>query len=91
MPLTGFFRRAQGPSSARDRDDDADALVEGYVAWREGCAAVRGAYERWTRCTPADQGLAFAGYTAALEREEHAASVYESWVTAHAGAASAAP
>jgi hypothetical protein len=61
----------------RGADAAADALVEGYVAWRETSADVRAAYERWRTCTACDRHLDFEGYLAALEREEHAARVYE--------------
>jgi hypothetical protein len=53
-----------------------DALIEAYVAWREECSSVHAAYAGWTHCAPASSELAFAGYRAALEREEQAASVY---------------
>jgi hypothetical protein len=54
----------------------ADEFIESYVCWREACEDVRGAYERWTRCEPAERGLGFGGYRAALDREEHAARIH---------------
>jgi hypothetical protein len=61
----------------RRPDAAADALVEGYVAWRETSADVRSAYERWRTCRAGERSLVFEGYLAALDREEHAARVYE--------------
>jgi hypothetical protein len=53
-----------------------DALVEHYVSWREECERVRLAYERWNRAERTDARLAYAGYLAALDREELAAKIY---------------
>lgn len=53
-----------------------DELLEDYVSWREECHAVRLAYQRWIDSTRADGRLAYAGYVAALDREEHAARAY---------------
>lgn len=61
----------------RGADAATDALVEGYVAWRETSADVRAAYERWRTCTGCDRHLDFECYPAALEREEQAARVCE--------------
>lgn len=54
-----------------------DAVMDGYVAWREESAAVQTAYGRWLRTDPGEQGLAFAAYLAALDREERAAETYQ--------------
>jgi hypothetical protein len=53
-----------------------DALLEVYVSWREECNAVRQAYESWAGSDRGQRGLAYAGYVAALDREEHAARAY---------------
>jgi hypothetical protein len=53
-----------------------DELLEGYVSWREECQAVRLAYEQWVGSDRGERGLAYAGYVAALDREEHAARTY---------------
>jgi hypothetical protein len=45
------------------------------TAWRETCAELRGAYERWRLCGPAGGGDEFAAYVAAAEREAAAANV----------------
>ena len=52
-----------------------------YVEWREQCAAVAQAYERWTEVPAPDRGLAFAAYSEALDREELASSLYAKRVT----------
>jgi hypothetical protein len=53
-----------------------DVLLEHYVAWRDECHAVWQAYQQWTDSDRGERPLAYAGYLAALEREEHAASTY---------------
>jgi hypothetical protein len=53
-----------------------DILLERYVWWREDSLTVQLAYERWSQCEHAERGLAYAGYLAALDREEQAARVY---------------
>jgi hypothetical protein len=54
----------------------ADAAVETYLAWRDECDALEDAYGRWIRAGESEGALAFAVYSAALEREEHASEVY---------------
>jgi hypothetical protein len=53
-----------------------DALLELYVSWREQCNAVRQAYQSWIDSDRGEHGLAYAGYVAALDREEYAARAY---------------
>ena len=53
-------------------DDPAIA----YAEWRTACMAVRAAYQDWTNAPKADGALAHAAYTAALDREDAAASAY---------------
>jgi hypothetical protein len=53
-----------------------DDVFESYECWREACEDVRTAYRRWADCKPQERGLGFAIYRAALEREEHAASIH---------------
>lgn len=53
-----------------------DALLERYVSWREECRAVWLADRRLAHFGPSERRLAYAGYLAALDREEHAARVY---------------
>jgi hypothetical protein len=53
-----------------------DAVMDGYVAWREESAAVESAYRTWRGAPPAQRTFAFDDYFAALDREEQAASEY---------------
>jgi hypothetical protein len=53
-----------------------DELLQCYVSWREECHGVRLAYRRWADSAPAEGRLAYAGYVAALDREERAAQAY---------------
>jgi hypothetical protein len=53
-----------------------DALLELYVSWREACQAVRQAYGEWGESDHSQRTLTYAGYLAALDREEQAASAY---------------
>jgi hypothetical protein len=54
----------------------ADAFVDSWVSWREASEDVRTAYRLWSECAWPERALAFTGYRAAVEREEHAASVH---------------
>ncbi|HTT31448.1 MAG TPA: hypothetical protein VMG37_23735 [Solirubrobacteraceae bacterium] len=53
-----------------------DAVMDGYVAWREASAGVETAYRRWRQAPLGERQLAFDRYFAALDREEDAASEY---------------
>jgi hypothetical protein len=53
-----------------------DEMLERYISWREECCAVRIAYQRWADSGRSERGLAYAGYLAALDREERAAQTY---------------
>lgn len=53
-----------------------DALLERYVYWREECDAVRKAYQWWGDSEGNERAVAYAGYVAALDCEEHAARAY---------------
>ncbi len=53
-----------------------DAMMDGYVSWREECAAVDKAYRDWLGARREDRADAFAAYSAALDREEYAAAEY---------------
>ena len=47
-----------------------DRAMDAYVAWRNECIAVRGAYSGWAAARGTNAALAFQAYAAALEREE---------------------
>lgn len=53
-----------------------DELLERYVSWREECQAVATAYHWWTHARRGERLLTYAGYLAALDREEVAAHFY---------------
>ena len=53
-----------------------DEAIEAYVYWREECAAVRDAYERWGHAPRIDAAGTFSAYRAALDREECASHAY---------------
>jgi hypothetical protein len=53
-----------------------DEAIEAYVDWREECAGVWDAYERWARAPRIDAAGAFSAYRAALDREECASHTY---------------
>ena len=64
-------RTATEPSSAL-----TNAFLESWVSWRESCEHVRSAYQSWSECARPQRALAFAGYRAALDREQVAASIH---------------
>jgi hypothetical protein len=57
----------------------ADGFVDSWVSWREASEDVRAAYRSWSDCARPQRALAFAGYRAALDREQHAARVHSDW------------
>ena len=65
---------------AQARPDAIDRLIELYCDWREECAGVHAAYERLSSAAADNRVLAFAAYTAALDREESAARSYEAQI-----------
>jgi hypothetical protein len=61
---------------AATRTELIDAVMDGYVNWREESVAVAASYQHWSRA-PRDAGAsAFDAYVAALDREERAACEY---------------
>jgi hypothetical protein len=56
-----------------------DEFLESYVCWREASESVRTAHEHWATCEPHRRRVAFEGYRAALDSEEHAARIYSDW------------
>lgn len=53
-----------------------DEVMERYVEWREECETVYDAYANWTNAPMDETDLPFAAYSAALDREQSAATVY---------------
>jgi hypothetical protein len=76
MPLGRLSRRNRVPIRPRISPDVIDRLMEMYVDWRQECAWLRAAYERWLSVPIEQRDLAFAAYRAALDREEQASAVY---------------
>jgi hypothetical protein len=60
----------------RIRPDLVDQLMDLYCDWREECAEVRSAYERFGSAPKCDRALAFAAFGAALDREGTASEAY---------------
>ena len=54
-----------------------DAVMDGYVTWREESMAVHATYREWLGASTAWRALAFEDYCEALDREERAASEYQ--------------
>ena len=65
---------------ARVTPDGADDLVESYFCWQDASVVVASAYELWRCGQPGDRALAFSAYHAALDLEEHAATVFSECV-----------
>ena len=63
-------------STASPISDLIDAVMDGYVNWREQSAAVEAAYHTWRGASADQRTVAFDDYFAALDREERAASEY---------------
>jgi hypothetical protein len=60
------------------RDHVVDEAFELYLDWRRHSSACESAYRHWTTTARSrESALAFATYTAALDREEQAAAQYE--------------
>jgi hypothetical protein len=53
-----------------------DEAIEAYVDWREECAAVWDASDRWGNIPRVDAAVAFSASRAALDREECASHAY---------------
>jgi hypothetical protein len=71
-----MLRHNQPRAATERRSALADAFVDSWVDWREATEDVRAAYRWWSECARPQRALAFAGYRAALDREQHAASIH---------------
>ena len=58
------------------RPDLVDLLIDLYCDWRTACAEVWAAYERLNSASASERAVAFAAYTAALDREQSACESY---------------
>jgi hypothetical protein len=53
-----------------------DAMFSSYADWWNAAQHVQIAYREWRRAAREEAASAFAGYTAALDREERASEAY---------------
>jgi hypothetical protein len=74
------------PFARARRKRYVDELMDHYVSWREACAAVAAAYDGWRPTEGMDREVAFTIYCSALDREEDAASAYQTAVARVAAA-----
>lgn len=68
-----------------------DAVMDGYVTWREESAAVETAYRNWRGAPLDERALAIDDYFAALDREERAATEYRRLIAVANGVADRGP
>ena len=68
------LKRSFGPATRRKKL--LDAVINGYVTWREESHAVAASYRNWRCAARNERGAAGDAYFAALDREEHAAAAY---------------
>jgi hypothetical protein len=64
------------------RPDLVDRMIELYCDWRTACWDVRAAYDRFLEAPAIDRAVAFAAYTAALDREESSCEAYAGQIRA---------
>lgn len=71
-------RRSRPDPEERLRRKNAliDEAMDRYVEWREECETVYDAYANWSNASMEETELPFAAYSAALDREQSAATVY---------------
>jgi len=69
-------RTREDRRQGQPRNELVSEAMERYVEWREACAAVESAYENWSSAPAGVAELPFVAYSAALDREQSAASVY---------------
>jgi hypothetical protein len=68
--------------SAGIHPDLVDRMIELYCDWRTACSDARAAYERSLEAPAANRAVAFAAFTATLDREESACGAYAAQVQA---------
>lgn len=68
--------------STEIRPDLVDRMIELYCDWRTACWDVCAAYDRFREAPAPDRAVAFAAYTAALDREQSACETYAAQVRA---------
>jgi hypothetical protein len=68
--------------STEIRPELIDRMIELYCDWRTACWDARTAYEWFLDAPARDRAVAFAAYTAALDREESACESYAAHIQA---------
>jgi hypothetical protein len=63
-------------AQAQIRPELVDEMIDLYCDWRTASAEVQAAYDRFCDASHSDRVLAFAAYTAALDREQIACDSY---------------
>ena len=58
------------------RRDVVDRLIELYCDWRTVCAEVQAAWDRFLDASSFERAMAFAAYSAALDREQSTCEAY---------------
>ncbi len=66
----------RSPHRAPAPVEHLDAVLSGYINWRDKSRAVAESYRSWSSADDGDRDLAFDRYVAALDREENAARGY---------------
>ena len=61
-----------------------EAIEDQHNDWIGECVEVEAAYRSWLRAPLCERAAAYAAYRAALEREEHACSIYRELLDEHA-------
>jgi hypothetical protein len=79
--------RAERSPAAEEQARLVDAFIDTYVVWREQCAEVQRAYDRWIAGRD-QREPAFSAYTAELDSEERCARAYRHCSEQLAGATS---
>jgi hypothetical protein len=82
--------RIKWSPTAAPNSELIDAVMDAYIEWREESAAVTAAYRTWNNAPAHERTLSYDNYTAALDREELAATVYMRLIE-QAGGRSSAP
>jgi hypothetical protein len=66
----------RSPHRAAAPLEHLDAVMNGYINWRDKSRAVAESYRSWSSAEDSERDLAFDRYVAALDREESAACGY---------------
>jgi hypothetical protein len=73
-------QKGSTPSSSADTPL-LDALLDGYIDWRNSARAVANSYAQWSCAPTSERVVRFAAYTACLDQEQKTAAAYADVVT----------